>query len=321
MYDAYQAEGITTTKESPWGGVLEQVDPKTDLNKMLEKAGLNWDVEQYPAYAAIDGKRVDIGKKALVRTDTNEVLTVTGPNWKPTQNRDFVNFFREFVDAGKAEIERLGSLRNGKMIFCVAKLNTGFEVTKGDQVDGYIHAFAPHELGKAIVFRTTSQRLACFNQLVPWRKGTAGQYTQTHMHEFNQEEALNVMNLARDDIDSMGNQMRILQGQKVSNKDAFRLFAKWFQKLDPKHEDYKEVLKALENDPANQNKNLKNVLWAYEKAPGACPGNAWGVMNAVTYWADHMAGREKEARAWRATFGHTAKVKERVQGELIQMAA
>jgi hypothetical protein len=59
---------------------------------------------------------------------------------------------------------------------------------------------------------------------------------------------------------------------------------------------------------------------AVDKAPGATPGNGWGVLNGVTYWADHMAGREADARMFRSWLGHTGQRKQAVKEELLAMA-
>ena len=48
---------------------------------------------------------------------------------------------------------------------------------------------------------------------------------------------------------------------------------------------------------------LQDVLWATEKAKGATPGNGWGVLNGVTYWADHIAGNSMDSRLFNSWLG------------------
>ena len=89
---------------------------------------------------------------------------------------------------------------------------------------------------------------------------------------------------------------------------------------DSEKEDAAQV-QALIDNPANQNKVLQQVLLSHAKAPGATPGNGWGTLNAVTHWADHVAGREADARLFRSWFGHTGRIKEQVKTDLLDMVS
>jgi hypothetical protein len=62
------------------------------------------------------------------------------------------------------------------------------------------------------------------------------------------------------------------------------------------------------------------VLDAYLNAPGADPGNAWGLLNGVTYWADHLASRTTDKRLTNSWFGKTATLKQKVMSDLLELA-
>jgi hypothetical protein len=80
-------------------------------------------------------------------------------------------------------------------------------------------------------------------------------------------------------------------------------------------------VKELVNDfDKNGTPRLQALMAAYVNAPGAQEGNGWGLLNAVTYYADHMASRTADKRLSNAWLGRTAGQKEKVLDKLLQMA-
>lgn len=319
---SHEVETIAFANETPWHGLGERVDDCITVDDMLVKAGLNWEVEQIPTFCEIGGKRIEVDRSVLVRKTDNRILTITSPAWKPLQNAQALEFFREYCEAGQAKLETAGSLRGGKIIWGLASVNKAFTLAGRDNVKGYILLVSPHEVGKGISVRATSVRVVCANTLAMAEKGET-HYSQSHLKEFNAAAAKEMVAFTVDQIDRMKLQAEALQSLKMSEYDTVRFLAKFFQPIEGLEKDGGEDdrVKALLNEPAEQNVNMKNVLWAVDKAPGATPGNGWGVLNGVTYWADHMGGREKDARLYRSWFGHTGKIKEKARDELLEMAA
>jgi hypothetical protein len=62
------------------------------------------------------------------------------------------------------------------------------------------------------------------------------------------------------------------------------------------------------------------ILESYRNAPGAIEGTGWGLLNGVTHWADHVAGRNASTRAHRAWFGDRAEKKVAVERRLLELA-
>ena len=63
------------------------------------------------------------------------------------------------------EYGNCGSLRDGKMVWGLAKVKESFSVGKEDQVDSYLLFANPHEYGKSIDIRFTPIRVVCNNTL------------------------------------------------------------------------------------------------------------------------------------------------------------
>lgn len=319
---AHQVETMAYAGEVPWHGLGNKIKERSSIDTMVKAAGLDWEVEQHDCYTTVNGKKVPIGRKALVRESDHRILTITGENWKPLQNREALEFFRDYTSSGGAKLETAGSLRDGKVIWGLASLEKGYTLKGGDKSKGYILLVSPHEVGKAITARATSIRVVCNNTLqMASREEIA--YSQSHLREFDQEAARATIQLANDQIAQLALESKALQGLKMSEFDTVRALAKFFQPVEEENSSDKENAKRVQeliDDPTIQRKRLSEVLLSVNKAPGATPGNAWGVLNGVTHWADHVAGRETDARMFRSWLGHTGKTKEKVKNHLLELA-
>lgn len=317
---SHELESIAWAGTEPWHGLGTRVDSCITVDDMLVAAGLDWEVTQVPCFTEIDGIKKPVDRVALVRSTDKKIMTVTSPAWNPLQNRDALEFFREYCDAGQAKLETAGSLRGGKIVWGLASVKKAFTLNGRDEVKGYILLTSPHEVGKAITVRATSVRVVCANTLAMAERGSA-HYTQSHVKAFDVSKAKSMVAFTVDQVERMEMEAKALQSLSMSEFDTVRLLAKYFQPVEAAGiEGGEDRVKALINEPSNQNKVMKEVLWALDKAPGATPGNGWGVLNAVTYWSDHMAGRETDARIYRSWFGHTGARKDKVMQELLEMA-
>lgn len=319
---AHEIETMAFANEVPWHGLGNRVDPTVSVDDMLVAAGLDWEVKLRPIFAqAEDGQMIKLPmRRALVRSSDNKVMTVTGDLWKPFQNRDALEFFREYTEMGGAKLETAGSLRGGKIIWALASINDGFTVNKTDHSKGYILLTSPHEVGKAITVRTTLVRVVCANTMAMALRGSEADYSQNHLSTFNTSAAKETIGLAREQVHQAQLDAEMLMKLKMSEYDTVRFLSKFFQPI-PDTTTEKEFVEAMLNDPHAIEKNFSNVLWSIKKAPGAVPGNAWGVLNGVTHWADHTAGNKRESRLYNAWFGDKAKLKLEVRDDLLAMAA
>jgi len=323
---AHEVETMAFANAVPWHGLGNRVDPTVSVDDMLVAAGLDWEVKLRPLFAqAENGSMVRLPlRRALVRSSDNKVMSVTGDMWKPFQNKDALEFFREYTEAGGAKLETAGSLRGGKMVWALASIQEGFTVNKTDHSKGYVLLTSPHEVGKSITVRTTAVRVVCANTMALAMNSSAAQYSQNHLSKFDSAAAKETIGLAREQIIQAGLDANTLSNLKMSEFDTVRFLAKFFQPMPETivaENDQKQWVDNLLNDPGAIDKKFGEVLWSVQKAPGAVPGNAWGVLNGVTHWADHVAGNKAEARLYNAWFGDKAKLKLDVQHELLQLAA
>ena len=151
--------------ETPWHGLGKQVSNNLTPIEMLDAAGLNWTVSKIPAFADIAGEKVAIGHSALVRSLDNKMLDVVSNDWNPVQNLEAFEFFNEFVNAGDMEMHTAGSLKNGQIVWGLAKIKESFELFKGDTVESYLLFSNFHKYGFSTDVRFTPVRVVCNNTL------------------------------------------------------------------------------------------------------------------------------------------------------------
>lgn len=318
---SHEIETMAFANEVPWHGLGNRVDTTVSVDEMLVAAGLDWSVKLHPTFAHVDGQPVRVpNKSALIRSTDNKVLTTASDKWQPVQNRDVLEFFREYAEAGGCTLETAGSLRGGKMVWGLANLKRGFTTGNGrDAVKGYILFSSPHEAGKAASVRTTGVRVVCANTM---RLAMAGNsealYSQSHLKAFDFGKAKEVVGIAHEALGQAERNAKTLEGLNLSEFDTVRVLARHFQ---PDMAEKDEDIQTLINNVQKRTQSLHQVLLSNEQAPGAIPGNGWGVLNAVTFWADHVSGSSRDGRLSSAWFGANEKVKVAVERDLLAMAA
>lgn len=330
---SHEVETMAYANQVPWHGLGARVDTDVSVEEMLEAAGLNWRVNLCPMTAETpDGDHIRVKDRyALVRDTDNRVLTITGKSWHPLQNEDTLGLMREYVSAGGATLETAGSLRGGRVVWGLAKLNHQFNVTRGDAVNGYLLITSPHEVGKAITVRTTTVRVVCANTMAMANSMSEINYKQNHLAAFDTEAAKGAIALAHDELAEAEKRAKMLHKLKLDLKDAMQkvfIPSTMPKTLEPEvgmtdeeHAEHtREILDRI-IQPEEQPAQLQQLVESYNNAPGAEPGTGWGAMNAVTYWADHVVGRNSNSRMWRAWVGDTGRMKLDAERRLLELAA
>lgn len=313
---AHQIETMAYTNQVPWHGLgFSRPEGFKNVKQLLKDAKLDWNVDRRPMQLAGTTQEVP-SFFALTRDSDDKVLDVVGNAYRPVQNAAAFEFFTEFVNAGGAQLETAGSLRGGKYVWGLANLNASFKMAGDDVVKGYLLVGSPHEQGKSLIIKFTTVRVVCNNTLTLALGRKGREWRMSHRMEFDNvsmENAKVALGIARDQMGEFESNARILKKIKVTQKDAIRVLANVFAP----QANMKDLLADFDE---NGTPRLKRLIDVYEKAPGATPGDAWGVLNAVTYYADHVASRTPDKRLANAWLGKTANQKEAVLETLLNMA-
>ena len=278
--------------ETPWHGLGVRVSNDLTPAQMMKKAGLDWDVKKYTLAAEVKGKRVKSDKMALVRTSDSRILSTVGSDWEPVQNSDAFDFFHEFVLAGDMEMHTAGSLRNGEMVWALAKTTDSFDIFGGDVVESYLLFSNPHQYGKSVDIRFTQIRVVCNNTLTFATNTTAKLgFKSGHRTAFDPELAKETMGLAHEKFSKYKEMAEFLGSKKASASDLLEYYATVFPKTSGNKEDV--------------SRNAKLAMEILHTQPGAeyAEGSWWQAYNSVTFLTDHIQGRSNETRLYNQWFG------------------
>jgi len=297
--------------ELPWHNLGTKVDPGITPKEMMEVAGLDWRVEELPSYVDFNGERVETGMKALVRETDGRVLTQVGPNWHPVQNEEAFDFFAEFVEAGDMEMHTAGSLKNGEMVWALAKVKEDFEVFGGDKVESYLLFSNPHQYGKSIDVRFTPIRVVCNNTLtLSLGSKSANAVKLNHRREFDAESVQETLGMASFKLKQYKEVAEFLGSKRTTKETMEQYFGELLGTSNAKGKE------------GQLSRTAKRAMELVTEQPGAeyAEGSWWSPFNALTYLTDHELGRSNDTRLQSAWYGANAKKKKEAMELALEMA-
>lgn len=297
--------------EVPWHGLGTRVPADVSPEQMLEAAKLDWTVRKIPAHVEVAGKRVAIGRSALVRSSDDKILDVISDDWVPCQNKDAFEFFNDFVASGDMEMHTAGSLFGGRRVWALAKVNDSFELFGGDKVDSYLLFSNPHQYGMSIDIRFTPIRVVCNNTLTLSLGTAASQMIKvSHRNAFDGDKAKAMLGVAAEKL-TQYKEMAAYLGQKRYTGEKL---AEYFERVFP--------IATTKKDSVERSKNAKIALSVVQTQPGAnfAEGTWWQAFNAVTYLTDHIIGRNNDNRMQSSWFGAGKQLKTKALETAIEYA-
>lgn len=316
---SHNVETMAFVGEVPWHGLGVNIAKAPNVAKMLKTAKLDWTVSKQPMMAGkfdsegkpnfLTGVAVP-GAYALMRDSDQHILDVVGNHYTPIQNSEAFEFFKDYVEAGDATMETAGSLRGGKYVWGLAALGESFKLKGNDKVNGYLLVGAPHQQGKSFIIKLTHVRVVCNNTLTMALREGGSEFRMAHRRKFDSsmvKKAKETLGIAREQFAEFQETAEKLQKKRMSNQDAIDLLKPIFAM------NIKEEI-TLDNMPPK----LTKVMQSYEHAPGAQPGNAWGLLNGVTHYIDHVASKTSDKRMQSSWFGKGGAQKERVLEALLR---
>lgn len=299
---AHMVETMAYAGATPWHGLGVRVIADLTPEQMLDKAGLNWAVDKVPAYVDYNGQKLATGRQALVRSSDARVLTVISDDWKPVQNSEAFEFFNDFVLAGDMEMHTAGSLRDGNMVWALAKIKDSFSLFGGkDVVESYLLFSNPHEYGKSIDVRLTPIRVVCNNTLTLSLSQKSDMMVRiNHRKEFDGELVKQTMGIAKDKLTQYKDMSEFLASKNFSKDKVTEYFATVF----PMTTTAKEKA-ANENAGSKLSRPATVAFDVLDTQPGAELGQGtwWQAFNSVTYSIDHLLGHNTASRLNSSWYG------------------
>jgi phage/plasmid-like protein (TIGR03299 family) len=299
----------------PWHGLGVKVSNDLTPEQMLKAAGLNWTVDPVELFAEVGDKRLATGHRALVRSSDQRVLDVITDDWNPVQNQEAFEFFNDFVGAGEMEMHTAGSLKDGKIVWALAKVKESFELFNGrDQVDAYLHFTNPHSYGQSIDVRFTPIRVVCNNTLtLSLNTKSKNMVKVSHRREFDAEMVKEALGVAKHKLNQYKEMAQFLSQKRYNDENVVDYFKRVFPVLTTKAESEKVLSKSAER--------AMDII-KYDSQPGAefGKGTWWEAFNAVTYMTDHEIGRSADTRLTSAWYGANKNLKTKALETAVEMA-
>lgn len=305
---AHLVETMAYAGEKPWHGLGKEVPADLSPAQMLKAAQLDWDVTKVPAFSEIGGKQVNVGVSALVRSTDNRVLDVVSNDWNPLQNHEAFQFFHEYCEAGDMEMNTAGSLRDGQIVWALAKVKDSFELFKGDTIESYLLFTNPHKFGQSIDVRFTPIRVVCNNTLtLSLNTNSERMVKKNHRTVFDAEEVKEALGIATDKLAKYKEMAQFL-GSKRYTEDKLK---EYFQGVFPSLAKTKDFSRAA-----------SQALEVIHTQPGAeyAEGSWWQAFNAVTFLTDHKLGRSADTRLTSAWFGPNKNLKVKALEKAVEFA-
>jgi len=314
---AHQVETMAYAGELPWHGLGVPVSNDLTPAQMMQKAGVDWTVQECESFVDFNGERISTGQKALVRSTDGRVLTNVGKDWNPVQNEQAFEFFSEYVFAGDMEMHTAGSLRDGQMVWALAKVKESFDLFGGDEVESYLLFSNPHQYGKSIDVRFTPIRVVCNNTLsLSLSMQAERQVKVGHRVEFNPGEVKEALGIASEKLATYREMAEYLGSKRFSMDKLIE----YYNTVYPRTSDKRVQDKKLSVDTLSR--NAKACFDVLETQPGAefAEGSWWQAYNSVTFITDHVQGRNADNRLYSSWFGSNQSRKKNALETAIEFA-
>jgi phage/plasmid-like protein (TIGR03299 family) len=285
-------DNMYSLREVPWHGLGIVVPEDLPVREAQRLASLDWKVRKLPVYSMDEyGKRYQIeGQFAIQRTDLDLPLGIVGSHYEPYQNDDMFKFMEVFCDAASTPIETCGSLRNGKIVWALAKSGS-FEYIAGDPVEKYFLVRNTHDGSSKLEILFTDVRVVCNNTLSAALRGAVNRHSVTHTANIQtyMENVSSALKAYAEHAKALAQAMQILAHTCVSQKTIVELTKKLtnskIEEIDPlalpdptakKEPDAKAYGRIVELVEVGQGTDIPGVK-----------GTLYGWVNAVTEYADH----------------------------------
>ena len=318
-----------------WHGIGTQLPEGASLDTWAETAGFNYSIGEATVQFDLGNEHVGTfdGKKVLYRSDTKAPLSVVSDGYKVVQPREVLEFFRDLTEDMGFKMETAGVLKRGAIYFALARTNNEALIA-GSVHRQYTLLATGCDGTLATTAQLTDVRVVCNNTLRAATDSHAQQVKVKHSTTFdhaNAKQRLGIMSVDRS-FEVMIEQLGKLASYGMNSHESSLFFA---ELLSPNRaklgaNDLNDLLAApvglvggsVKTDKARAIKGLDQLERDYYMAPGACPGTAYGALQAVTHYVDHSRNQgNRDGATYSALFTQGAALKDRAFEELLNRAA
>ena len=290
------------TGDTPWHGLGTSLPPGATVEDWVKSAGLEFNVAKAPVWfrpGAESALLHDFRNKSVAYREDNGfplgVVSTTG--YKIHQPREIANTLREWAKAAGVTIETMGSLKGGRRIWALARLDHEIKLPGNDVTRPYFLISTGYDGETGTVGTFTMIRVVCWNTIsaaleIYRREEDAAKaakkqlvtgFNISHNSEFDPVEAAKKANQLYQAAIQYEARANLLAATGVSEEQALEYFLSLVGSIDKKSGDLTKQSRA----------KVECLVKLYHSGPGAelksAKGTAFGLLNAITRFADHEA--------------------------------
>ena len=316
-----------------WHGLdIDASQHELDPWAFARAAGIDWETYKIPneyrdpinpvtIHKLPFGKTLEVpnmirnGTYNLVRSSDHKVLDeCVTEDWKDISNAETINYFEQFAkiarDNGKGQFRMAssGSLKEGKVTFLTAWTGDEFVIRDGGKTDQQCNRLSlvnRHEYGTSLAAMLTGVRIVCMNTVnhavKSAKSGIDGNMIRVnHRQDFAkvQHDVTEYLKISADSFKIYQEKMEFLTQIHMSDEMVKTVLSKTFP-ITGKNEKEKDLSLA--------GRRIFEIYQSGEhKGSDIMTGRAYNVLQAGTYYFDHLAGHNDDTRQTSATIGVAA---------------
>jgi phage/plasmid-like protein (TIGR03299 family) len=309
---AHQFETGFFVHQPAWHRLGKVLNNPPTTEQAIIDAGLDWTVLEEPIYRIRREGIVEVSThKSLVRDRDEKLLGIVSKAYHPLQNKQAFNWFDPLLHEGDVTLEAAGSLKGGKRIWVLAKIQMQpLEIQDGDTIQPYLLLHNSHDGSTAIWIQFTTIRVVCWNTL-SWAASSRYNDEKNHKalrirHHSNISEKLTVaqqaLDLARQTFSYAVDEYKAM-AQKPISSELLELY----------------IGNILQSDDPTEHKAFPCILANFEEGRGNQGKTLWDAYNGFTEWLDHQRGKSEVSRLESAWFGGSARLRAKAHREALAL--
>lgn len=295
--------------------------------ELLIRAGLDYTIRRHQlAMRDDDGNLVTESlSKYRAIVGNGQVFSIATERYHPHQNIQIAKFFMDFIDAGDAQMETFGSVRNGAIVWALAKITNADMVINEALTEGKILVATSHDGSIKTLVKPTTVNIVCMNTLMAAVREDyyrEYQWSLSHRSVFDDEalaEAKSIVLRSSEVIQQSNNYLTKLATMEADASARQQFINKLLGNSETINAD---------SDDGRKSRLYRKLEDSILAAPGANLGNTsqsfYGLVQGVTHFVDHVRGRSADNRLASAWFGPGAKLKTdalRIAGDMTGVRA
>ena len=298
---------------TPWHGLGKPMGADATIDQWRVDAGMDWSIRRSEIrYAVSRDATADSliklpDQHVLFRSDTQDALGVVSKRYQVVQPGEVLEFFRDIAKAGGLELSAAGTIYGGKRFWATAKIGEASPTSLADKIGGYLLISTSADGSLATEVRRTTVRAVCKNTLAMAFSDAKDAVKVSHRSVFNPSQVKEFMGLNEAAWDAFRHNVTTLANIDVHEEQAGDFVAKLLGNGEKVRESagFTTILSLSNGDGMGATND--GVF-----------GTAWGLLNAVTEYADHhVRARTDQNRFVSSQWGAGADLKQKAASLLL----